>query len=46
MEIHGSAQYLYEVTPDDLIVLFKPINYLTRIQERAAKYSIKRLTSQ
>lgn len=28
VEIHGSAQYLYEVTPDDLIVLFKSINLL------------------
>lgn len=28
VEIHGSAQYPYEVTPDDLIVLSKPMSLL------------------
>lgn len=28
VEIHGSAQYLYEVTPDDLIVPSKSVNLL------------------
>lgn len=28
VEIHGSAQYLYEVTPDDPIVLSKSMNLL------------------
>lgn len=28
MEIHGSTQYLYKITLDDLIVLFKLMNLL------------------
>lgn len=28
VEIHASAQYLYKITLDDLIVLFKPMNLL------------------
>lgn len=44
VEIHGSAQYLYKITLDDLIVLFKCMNLLIVSGEYTAKCSIKKIS--
>lgn len=46
VEISGSAQYLYEVTLDDLIVLFKSMNLLIALVSGEEKYSIERSAAQ